>query len=272
MSRMQEEMKKHNQKTPSQSPQSYVGIDVGKDTLDIYIHPDGINLRVMNDKKSITTLIKKLNVYDIDLIALEATSKYHRLAHTMFHEAGFAVSVINPFRSRQFADSIGKLAKTDKIDAQSLALYAQRLTPDVTLPPDIECKELRDLQTARRQVLDEIGDLKRQLHTTDHPLAKRQIKARIAMGERHKQALEEEIIKLIKAHEQLKHKLDIPTSIPCIGQTTASIILSELWELGQVNAKQISALAGHPYYKGGRLAGAMCSFTKFWFANMSNLE
>ena len=67
----------------------------------------------------------------------------------MLHEAGMNVAVINPFRSRQFADSIGKLAKTD---AESLALYAKRMNPEPTTPPDVQLKELRDLQTARRQV------------------------------------------------------------------------------------------------------------------------
>jgi len=237
MSRMQDENTEHQ-------PQTVAGIDVGKDGLDIFIHPDGISLKVTNDKKGMRSLIRTLQRYGPRLITLEATSKYHRLAHSMLHEAGFDVAVINPFRSRQFADSLGRLAKTDRIDAQSLALFGLRMSPEPTIPPDIQSKELRDLQTARRQVLAEVCDLKRQLHTTDHPMAVRQIKARIAMGERHKAVLEKEIDGLIKTHTELKAKFDILMSIPGIGKTTASILLTDLTELGQVNAKEIAALAG----------------------------
>ncbi len=237
MSRMQEQMSK-------QPLLTYAGIDVGKDHLDVFIHPSGFQTQVKNEPKAIKSLLEDLHRHGVALVAMEATSKYHRLAHAMLHDAGIAVAVINPFRSRQFADSLGRLAKTDTIDARSLALFAARMNPEPTLPPDAQSRGLRDLQTARRQVLEEIGDLKRRLHTTDHPLAVRQIKARIAMGERHKSVLEGEIQGLIADHPALKRKFDILTSVPGIGRTTAAILLTDLAELGQVNAKEIAALAG----------------------------
>ncbi len=237
MSRMQEQIRKQQTKT-------YAGIDVGKDHLDIFVHPIGAQLKVKNHKNAIQTLIGKLARHGVQLVTLEATSKYHCLAHAMLHDAGITVSVINPFRSRQFADSIGRLAKTDTIDAESLALFAARMNPAPTPPPDAHSRQLRELHTARRQVLDEICDLKRQLYTTDHPIAVRQIKARIAMGERHKAVLEKEIQNLIFSQPDLKNKFAILTSIPGIGKTTAAILLADLAELGKVNAKEIAALAG----------------------------
>ena len=87
MSRMQEQIGK-------QSPHTFVGIDVGKDKLDIFIHPTGIKLETKNEKKAINALIKKLDKYDVQLVTLEATSKYHRLAHIMLHDAGIHVSVV----------------------------------------------------------------------------------------------------------------------------------------------------------------------------------
>lgn len=227
-----------------QQSQTYVGIDVSKDQLDIFIDPVGISLQVKNNKTGIQSLIRTLHKHEIGLAALEATGKYHRPAHTMLHDAGFAVSVINPFRSRQFTDSLGWLAKTDRIDAKALALYAQRMNPPPTEPPGEAFKLLRELQTARRQVIEEVSNLKRQSHTTDHPIAVRQIRARIAMGERHREILEKEIHQAIAADPVLKNKFDILVSIPGIGQTSASILLTELSELGQVNARQIAALAG----------------------------
>lgn len=237
MSRMQEQI--------TTSPlTAHAGIDVGKDQLDMFIRPAGLMLTVPNTKAGILLLIKKCIAHNVELAALEATSKYHRLAHNMLHDAGIPVSVINPFRSRQFADSLGRMAKSDSIDAEVLALYAARMEPEPTVPPEQQSKELRDLHAARRQVLREVGDLKRQLHTTDHPLAAKQIRARIKMGERHKKILEDQLFEIISAHADLKHKYEILTSIPGVGRTTAATLIADLGELGHANAREISALAG----------------------------
>lgn len=83
------------------------GIDVGKSQLDVFIHPANIKLRVINEKRAIRTLIRELIKQGVTLVTLEATNKYHVLAHEMIHEAGIGVTVVNPFRSRQFADSMG---------------------------------------------------------------------------------------------------------------------------------------------------------------------
>lgn len=240
MSRWQEKIT-HNDHN---SAETYVGIDVGKRQLDVLIYPQGCHMRVANDTKAIHSLIGKFENYAPKLVALEATGKYHCLAHSMLHEAGIAVAVVNPFRSRQFADSMGRLAKTDTIDAEMLARFAQRMQPCPTTPPDRGSQELHELHIARRQVSDEGSDLKRRLQTTDHAMAKRQIKARIALGERHKQALETEIHALISSSPELKKRFDILTSIPNLGKTTAAILLADLTELGSANAKQIAALAG----------------------------
>lgn len=234
---MQEQIKQSSQGV-------YAGIDVSKNTLDLCIIPHGITALVTNDKKGIQTLIRQCQRYGVELVALEATGKYHRLLHDTLHEAGIAVAVVNPFRSRQFADSMGKLAKTDTIDAQILARFAERMKPEPSAPPSAHDKALRELHTARRQVLDEASDLKRQLQTTEHPLAAKQIRARLKMAQRHKETLEQEIQELISADAQMKQKFAILTSIPGIGNITAATLIANLAELGQVNAKEIAALAG----------------------------
>ena len=237
-------MSRTQEKINQPSPNVYAGIDVGKMHLDFFVHPLNIKLRVDNDKPGIRKLVRQCVRHGVQLVALEATGKYHRQAHEMLHNADIPVAVINPFRSRQFADSMGKLAKTDTIDAQVLARFAELMQPRRSIPPTSQHKALRELQTARRQILDQTGDLKRQLHTAQHPLAKQQIRARIKMAERHKGALEQEIQTLIDEETELKHKFSILTSIPGIGTITAAIMISDLAELGQVNCKEVAALAG----------------------------
>ncbi|MEM6891683.1 MAG: transposase [Pseudomonadota bacterium] len=166
MSRMQEKIK-------HPPPGVYAGVDVSKRTLDFFLLPHGLTQTVSNDEKGCAELVKLCQTHGADLVALEATGKYHRRLHHALHEAGIKTAVINPFRSRQFADSMGTLAKTDAIDAQMLARFAERMTPKTTVPPTKAHQMLRELQTARRQIVREIGDLKRQLQTTEHDLAAR---------------------------------------------------------------------------------------------------
>lgn len=237
MSRMQEKI--HQPIEPV-----YAGIDVSKNTLDFFVYPHGIIMEVKNDKSGIRTIIKQCKEHDVHLLALEATGKYHRMPHEMLHAAGVKTAVVNPFRSRQFAESMGRFAKTDKIDAQVLSRFAERMKPEPTIPATEHYKNLRELHTARRQVVGEISDLKRQLKTAHHPLAAKQIRSRINMGQRHKDVLEQEIQNLINENPQMIEKFQILTTIPGIGKITAAILIADLSELGQVNAKQIAALAG----------------------------
>jgi len=237
MSRMQEKINQPLARV-------HLGIDVGKANLDVFVHPVGGRFRFTNDKPGIGKLVKLCASFDVQLIALEATNKYHQLVHRSLHESGLAVTVINPYRSRKFADALGQLAKTDTIDAEVLARFAALMEPQPTLPPSQHHKALRDLNVARRQVNDEMSTLSRQLQTTDHPLAQRQIRTRIRLCERQQCALEAEIKALIDTQDDLHHRFEILTSIPGIGIVTATALLTELDELGRANCREIAALAG----------------------------
>jgi len=222
----------------------HLGIDVGKSRLDVFVHPVGAKLRVTNDKTGIDKIVKLSEGFDVQLVALEATNKYHQLVHRSLHEAGLNVAVINPYRSRKFADALGQLAKTDAIDAEVLARFAALMQPQPTVPPSDHHKALRDLNVARRQVIDEMSTLSRQLHTTDHPLAARQIRTRIRLCERQQRALEAEIKAVIETQDDIRHRFEILTSIPGIGVVTATTLLTDLDELGRANSREIAALAG----------------------------
>ncbi|MDO6588618.1 transposase, partial [Salipiger sp. 1_MG-2023] len=95
-----------------------VGIDVSKNWLDVFLHPDGERLRVENDTAGIHKLRTRCLAVSAKLVVMEATGRYHRAAHVCLHAAGVPVAIINPYRSRRFADVLGRLAKTDEIDAE----------------------------------------------------------------------------------------------------------------------------------------------------------
>ena len=110
----------------------YVGIDVCKARLDVYLHPIGVRLAVANDTQGVRRLKRHLEGHEVALVVMEATGKLHRAAHRSLAEAGLAVAVVNPLRSRLFAEAAGALAKTDGVDARMLAILGESLRPNAT--------------------------------------------------------------------------------------------------------------------------------------------
>lgn len=224
--------------------QVYVGIDVSKSHLDVHLHPSGVARRVANDKAGLQVLARFLRPCAPQLIVLEATGQYHRLAQRHLHDVGFNVAVVNPFRTRRFADMLGQLAKTDTIDARTLALYAAMVRPEAKTPPAPDQVDLAAILVARRQVSQQRAMLNNQLDSAEHTLVRRQIRARITMAERHLAALDAEIRLIVRSRPALKHRYDILTSVPGIGMITAATMIAELDELGDAKASQIAALVG----------------------------
>jgi len=127
----------------------YVGIDVCKDWLDVHLHPVGQDLRVANTSEALKTLKRWIAGMPVALIVMEATAKFHRQAHRALHAARFAVAVVNPLRARLFAEAAGQLAKTDRIDARSLALMGCALAPTALAPAPEAIEAMRELAYAR---------------------------------------------------------------------------------------------------------------------------
>jgi transposase len=234
-------------KEPSQqsvTTRVYIGIDVCKARLDVYIHPLGKRLAVANDAAGLKQLKKVIANDDVALVVMEATGKFHRLAHRNLHDSGFKVAVVNPARSRKFADAIGVLAKTDRVDARMLALMGESLAPDALAPTPETMESLQELANgrqgavaARTALLNQIGDsktavligeLKRQLRAVEMAIAK----------------LQAEIERRIEADPALARRFQILTSIPGIGPIAAIALIAGLNEIGQLSAKEVAMIVG----------------------------
>jgi len=230
--------------TTATSPFIVIGIDVSKDQLDVYVSPAGNHHSFKNDAGGVAELVNVCRDHDADLVVLEATGRYHRMAHETLHEAGVRTAVANPARSRNFARSVGRLAKTDRIDAQILAEYGERVRPPASTPPSKLQAKIAEITVARRQIVDEMKILKQQQTQTLDDLVIAQIAARISLCQCHSKDLEQLLAELIEEDDGIRRKHEILTSIPGIGLTTAATLISELNELGGANAKQIASLSG----------------------------
>ena len=221
----------------------FVGIDVSKARLDIAIRPTSERESVTNDKADIKALVKRLVKIQPTLIVLEATGGYERQVAQALVRAELPVVVVNPRQVRDFAKATGQLAKTDNIDAGVLAHFGEAVRPQLRSLPDEVTVELRALTARRRQVIEMIGAESNRLAMTSKAVGKR-INAHIRWLEQELERADQDLDRSIQQSPIWKENQELLLSTPSIGPVTSRTLLAELPELGTLDRKQISALAG----------------------------
>ena len=222
----------------------YVGIDVCKDHLDVYLHPRTDRWRVTNDRDGIRQLKRRLSGHQVALVVMEATAKYHRLAHRSLCQSGLAVAVVNPLRSRLFAEASGALAKTDRVDAKMLAILGQALGPQARPPAPEAIEALQELVHARNAATAERTALANRLAASQAAFLRKELRGRLKSLEGHIERLETEIAARIAADPALARRYEILLSIPGVGPGVAANLLADLAELGSLDRHAIATLAG----------------------------
>lgn len=222
----------------------YVGIDVAKASFEVAATGESQTLNLSNDEASHAELCQLLVPMGPRLILLEATGGYEQDLALALAAAGLRVSVINPRQARDFARCMGKLAKTDRIDAQALCGYAQLLDSQGHEPrplADDQQRELTALVTRRRQLVAMLVAERQRLGLA-HPKAKRSILAIMDAIAEQLQDVDGQLREQVQAHHA--DLAALLTSVKGVGPTTASTLLAQLPELGKLNRKQITALVG----------------------------
>ena len=224
---------------------SFVGIDVSKSVLDVHVLPAGEHWQVSNDEGGCAQLIERLKpLGQALLVVMEATNVFWRMAATALAGAGLACAVVNPRQVRDFAKSMGKLAKTDALDAHVLALFAQRVNPPVHALPDAQCQVAAEMLARRAQLMGMRVAEKNRLTTASAKRVRKDIEATIAFLEKRLAALDEQIDQWLKSTPIDQSRANLLQSFTGIGQNTARSLLITLPELGSLSGKQIGALAG----------------------------
>ena len=234
-------------KEPSErdtNAQFNVGIDVSKCWLDVHVLPSGEILRVPNTPEGIRRLKRRLLRFDLALVVIEATGKWHRLLHQSLFASAIPVAVVDPYRVRMFARAQGILAKTDRLDARVLAQFAAVMAPAVRAPAPEVMQELAELVRARDSAVAEETALKNQLSAATGRFLKRQLERRIGRISKDIAALGQEIHRRIKADKALARRYLILTSITGFGPVVAPTLIACLAELGACGRRQIGMLAG----------------------------
>ncbi len=134
--------------------QSFVGIDVAKDGLDVHVRPSGDTFALARDGEGVAALVERLRAAIPQLIVLEATGGFEQVVAAQLAAARLPLVVVNPRQIRDFARATGRLAKTDRIDAAVIAHFAEAVRPPVRPLPDEQAHALDELVTRRRQVIE----------------------------------------------------------------------------------------------------------------------
>ncbi len=223
-----------------------VAMDVAKETLIIGgSTPDAVRVRrVANAPAGFRELLKALPPRAHTAVVLEATGGYERNVIAELLEAGYRVALVNPRQVRDFAKGWGILAKTDRIDARVIALFAQHVQPRMLREMPEQQRELADLVTRRRQLLDLRTRESNRWAQTSAKAARKSIQQVLNLldGQIHK--LDKAIAELIDSDDDWKAKSELLQSTPGLGRVTAATLLAELPELGELNRQQIAALVG----------------------------
>jgi transposase len=233
---IQEKVMKTNQEI-------YVGIDIAKEHLDIAIGKDSETIRIDNMTAEVEKLVNQLKKIQPSLIVMEASGGLEKPLLAQFGKAFLPASAINPQRSRAFANATGRLAKTDKIDAQALAHFAEALKPEPQIVPSEEQEWLSSLVSRRSQLVRMRSMEKNRLHTA-HPALKTHVKEMIQYFTTEIKAIEKQIQLAISENPLWQEKADILCSAKGVGDTTAAVLLAELPELGLLNRRKIALLVG----------------------------
>ena len=224
---------------------SFVGIDVSRNLLDVHVLPGGEHWQVGNDEAGCAQLIERLKpLGKTALVVMEATNVYWRMAAAALAGASLACAVVNPRQVRDFAKAMGTLAKTDAIDAQVLADFAQRVNPPVRALPDAQCQVAAEMLGRRAQLMGMRVAEKNRLATASAKKVRKDIEATIAFLEKRLGALDHEIDTWLQSTPIDQSRANLLQSFTGIGQNTARSLLITLPELGRLSGKQIGALAG----------------------------
>jgi len=226
-----------------QDTECFVGIDVSKRQLDISVGQDGECWTAPNDENGIRGIMERMSSIAPALIVVESTGGLESALVVELYVAGWPIAVVHPGRVREFAKSIGLLAKTDKLDARVLARYAKAARPAPTQLPSETEQQLSALMARRRQVIDMLTAEKNRLLSTRPSLHDR-VREHIGWLKDELAALDSDIDDFIQRTPVFKCKQDLMADVPGVGRVTCASLLSDLPELGRLNRKQIAALVG----------------------------
>lgn len=224
-------------------PTCFVGLDIAKDHIEVSVRPTADRWQADQTDRGIEALVARLVALTPALVVVEATGGYETAVVTALAVAHVPIAVVNPRQVRDFAKALGRLAKTDTIDAAVLALFAERVRPEVRWLPDEAHQELVALVTRRRQLLDMLTAERNRLATARRSV-RPSVQQHVRWLERRIHDADADLTTTIQQSPLWRATDDLLRSVPGIGPITSSLLIALLPELGALSRREIASLVG----------------------------
>lgn len=230
----------------SDPTERFVGIDVSKDSLDLFAEPPAPQLSTHcgYDDATVHTLCNALADLAPTLVVMEASGGLEQRLAAELAARGVRLAVVNPRQVRQFARASGELAKTDALDARTLCAFARAIRPQARAPHDADTRDLADLLSRRRQLVDmRVQELQRQ-HTAKSRALRKSLAEHIAWLDKRIERLDEDMGQRLMNSDVWRTRDDLLQSIPGVGPVMSRTMLGLCPELGELNRREIAKLIG----------------------------
>ncbi|HFB54455.1 MAG TPA: IS110 family transposase [Hellea balneolensis] len=221
-----------------------IGIDISKAHLDVATHPKGNAMQFTNNKKGHKALLRWIRTVDMKLIVFEPTGAYHRSLEQFLGMRNLPYVKVNPLHAKRFGEAMGKLVKTDVVDAKMLAFYGATLVPNPSSGKSQALVNLHELMVARKALIKDKTAAANRQHIQTISLLKRQLVKRLKQIDADITAIDRACREITNRDLVLKRRFEILKSIPGLGDITIFTLLAEMPELGSMDKRQAGALAG----------------------------
>ena len=222
----------------------FVGVDVSKDRLDVHVRPGAQAFVVARDDKGLADLVERLRLLRVHLIVLEATGGLQVKVAGALAAAGLPVAVVNPRQVRDFAKATGRLAKTDRLDAEVIARIAEAVRPEPRPLPDAAQRGLAALVERRRELVALRVAERNRMRESHSSWVRSDLEASIAALNARIEAIDQEIESHVTGSPIWRVQENLLKSVPGVGDVVARSLIAELPELGTLTRRKIAALAG----------------------------
>ena len=222
----------------------FVGIDVSKDRLDVHVQPQMERFAVGHDDKAVADLVERLRGLEPHLIVLEATGGLQVKAAGALAAVGLPVAVVNPRQVRDFAKATGRLAKTDRLDAEVIARFAEAVRPEPRSLPDEAQQGLSALVERRRELVGLRVAERHRMREIRSSWVRTDLEASVAALTARIEAIDLEIDSHVRGSPIWRVQEDLLKSVPGVGDVVARSLIAELPELGTLSRRKSAALVG----------------------------
>jgi transposase len=223
---------------------TFVGIDVAKDHLDVHVRPADEAFALSRDGAGLEALVERLLALGPALVVLEATGGFEIAVAGALAAARLPLVVVNPRQIRDFARATGRLAKTDRLDAEAIARFAEAVQPAPRPVPSAAAQALGELGARRRQLVEMIISEGQRRRQARDPRLGRRLEAPVTWLQKELSALEADLDDAVRGTPAWRVAEDLLASVPGIGKISARMLIAELPELGTLDRRKIAALVG----------------------------